>query len=72
MRYARTIVRDHALAKVFVQETLTRGSDRPTSFCGASSLPTWLHRIRHNLAADHVRRDREIPAQDVTSLVEER
>ncbi|NNM47021.1 sigma-70 family RNA polymerase sigma factor [Knoellia koreensis] len=72
MRYARTIVRDQALAEDLVQETLVRALERGHSFRGDSSLATWLHRILHNAAVDHSRRHREEPTEDVTTLVEER
>lgn len=72
MRYARTIVRDHAQAEDLVQETLTRALEKQASFRGDSSLATWLHRILHNAAVDHLRRAREDPTEDVVSLVEER
>jgi len=41
MRYARTIVQDHALAEDLVQETLARALKRRASFHGDSSLATW-------------------------------
>lgn len=72
MRYARTIVRDHALAEDLVQETLTRALEKRASFRGDSSLATWLHRILHNAAVDHLRRSKEDPTDDVALLVEGR
>lgn len=70
MRYANTIVRDHALAEDLVQETLTRALERAGSFRGEASLSTWLHRILHNAAIDHVRRAREDPTEHIATLVE--
>jgi len=72
LRYARTIVRDQALAEDLVQETLTRALEKRASFRGDSSLATWLHRILHNAAVDHARRSREDATEDVASLVEKR
>lgn len=70
LRYARSIVRDPALAEDLVQDALTRALDRQDTFRGDSSLSTWLHRILHNLAVDRLRRTREDPSEDVVALVE--
>ena len=70
LRYARSIVRDPALAEDLVQDTLARALDRQATFRGDSSLATWLHRILHNLAVDRLRRTREDPSDDVLALVE--
>jgi RNA polymerase sigma-70 factor (ECF subfamily) len=45
-----------------VQDTLVRPLERCAGFRGESPLATWLHRILHNLAVDHARRRREVPA----------
>jgi len=64
-RFARSLVRDEALAEDLVQDTLVRAIERREQFRGESSLRTWLHRILHNLAVDRARRSgREIPLDD--------
>lgn len=72
LRYARTIVRDEQLAEDLVQDTLVRAIARAESFRGDASLTTWLHRILHNAAVDHLRRQREQPSEDVADEVEAR
>ena len=72
LRYARSTVGDPTTAEDLVQETLARALERGDSFRGEASPTTWLHRILHNLAVDHVRRAREVPTEDVVSLVEDR
>lgn len=69
--YARSIVRDPFLAEDLVQETFARALARSDSFRGDSSLSAWLHRILHNTAVDHVRRDREDPLENIAERVEE-
>ena len=52
-----------------MQDTFVRAFERRASFDGRSSPGTWLHRILHNLAIDHMRRNRhEIPADEVEAL----
>lgn len=64
-RYARSLVRDDALAEDLVQDTLVRAIERRSQFRGESSLRTWLHRILHHLAVDRGRRaGRELPFDD--------
>lgn len=70
LRYASSIARDSVLAEDLVQEALARAWERRASFRGESSPATWLHRILHNLAVDHARRAREVPSDDVVSMVE--
>jgi len=72
LRYARTIVRDAPLAEDLVQESLVRALQRADSFRAEASLATWLHRILHNLAVDHFRRDREDATEDIEREVEEK
>lgn len=71
LRYARTIVRDGALAEDLVQETLLRALQRADSFRGDAALGTWLHRILHNLAVDMFRGDREEATEDVERAVDQ-
>ena len=70
LRYARSLTRDRSTAEDLVQETVLRAIERADSFRGESSPATWLHRILHNLAVDRVRRDREVPVEDVTDGIE--
>jgi len=72
LRYARTIVRDAQLAEDLVQESLVRALQRADSFRADAALATWLHRILHNLAVDHFRRDREDATEDIEREVEEK
>jgi RNA polymerase sigma-70 factor, ECF subfamily len=72
LRYARTMVRDPALAEDLVQETLLRALQRADSFRGDSSLSTWLHHMLHNLAVDRFRGDREDATEDLERDVEEK
>ncbi|MFK5646993.1 sigma-70 family RNA polymerase sigma factor [Ornithinimicrobium sp. LYQ121] len=67
LRYARSLTTDPARAEDLVQETMVRALERAAGFRGESSLSTWLHRILHNVAVDSMRRDREVPAQDVVA-----
>ena len=67
LRYARSLTTDSARAEDLVQETLTRALERAEGFRGESSPATWLHRILHNIAVDAMRRDREVPAEDVVA-----
>ncbi|WP_340537164.1 sigma-70 family RNA polymerase sigma factor [Nocardioides sp. GXZ039] len=71
LRYARTMTNDAALAEDLVQTTVLRAMERG-GFRGESSLSTWLHRILHHSFVDHVRRDREVPDDDVWSEIESR
>ena len=68
--YARTIVRDPQLAEDLVQDTLVRALQATGSYRAESSLATWLHRILHNVAVDHLRRRREEPSDDLERAVE--
>lgn len=63
---------DRVLAEDLVQTTMVRALERIDTFRGDSGLATWLHRILHNAFVDHVRRNRETPAEDVWEIVEER
>lgn len=72
LRYARSLTSDPGRAEDLVQETLTRALERAEQFRGESSLATWLHRILHNIAVDSMRREREVPAQDVVAEEVER
>jgi RNA polymerase sigma-70 factor (ECF subfamily) len=58
-RYARTLSRDPQAAEDLVQDTIVRALEKHHTFESRSSLPTWLHRIMHNLAVDQFRRRRE-------------
>ena len=65
-RVARLLVRDPQVAEDLVQDTLVRAYERAETFRGDASLRTWLHRILHNLAVDHVRRSgRELAVAEV-------
>lgn len=64
-RFARSLVRDPDLAEDLVQETFLRAYRARDRFRGESSPRTWLRRILHNLAVDRVRREREIPVEDI-------
>lgn len=68
LRYARSLTRDRSTAEDLVQETVLRAMERADSFRGDSSPATWLHRILHNLAVDHARRNREVPVEDVMDV----
>jgi RNA polymerase sigma-70 factor (ECF subfamily) len=70
LRYAHAITRDPQAAEDLVSATVVRALERQASFLGDSSLPTWLHRILHNLAVDRFRRTREVPAEDAAERVE--
>jgi len=72
LRFARSLVRDPQQAEDLTQETLARALERAESFRGDAALATWLHRIAHNLAVDHARRNREVPVEDVADEVEAR
>lgn len=70
LRYARALTGDAVDADDLVQDTLTRALERADTFRGDSSVSTWLHRIMHNLAVDHLRRRREVPTEDVVAVAE--
>ena len=70
LRYARTLVRDHAAAEDLVQETVVRALEKAGDYRGEASLATWTHRILHNLAVDRARRSRETPVADLAEIVE--
>ena len=70
LRYARTLVRDHAAAEDLVQETVVRVLEKAGDYRGEASLATWTHRILHNLAVDRARRTRETPVADLVEVVE--
>lgn len=72
LRFTRTLTRDEARAEDLAQETLARALERADTFRGESSVATWLHRIAYRLAIDHARREREVPTEDMASLVEAR
>ncbi|MEW6581447.1 MAG: sigma-70 family RNA polymerase sigma factor [Actinomycetota bacterium] len=68
-RFALTLTRDPATAEDLVQDTFVRAYENRDGFAGRSSPATWLHRILHNVAVDHLRRHRnEIPAEEVEAL----
>lgn len=70
VRYARSIVRDEALADDLVQETFVKALTKLDTFRADSSLSTWLHRILHNAAIDHLRRHREDAVEDIADQIE--
>lgn len=70
LRYARTIVRDPQLGEDLVQDTLVRALRSADSFRDEASLTTWLHRILHNVAVDHFRRQREDATDDLEREVD--
>mgnify|MGYP001817929874 CR=1 FL=1 len=71
-RFTLSLTRDPHQAEDLAQETLARAMERADSFRGEASLATWLHRIAHNLAVDRVRRDREVPVDNIVAQVEAR
>lgn len=70
LRYARTLTPDEHSAEDLVGDTVVRALERVDSFRGDARLATWLHRILHNLAVDRARGRREVPADDMASVVE--
>lgn len=70
LRYARSLVGDDAAAEDLVSDTLVRALERSSNFRGEAALPTWLHRILHNLAVDRFRRQREVASDEVVEQVE--
>lgn len=57
LRHARAVVSDPAAAQDVVQESFLRllSASRPIE-----NLSAWLHRVTHNIAVDHLRRENRI------------
>jgi len=70
MRYARSLVADEARAEDLVQQTLVKSLEKLHTFRADASLATWLHRILYRVAVDQGRRTREVPVDDLASVVE--
>lgn len=70
LRYANAISADAALAEDLVQTTLLRALEAQSGFRGEAALATWLRRILHNAFVDHLRRRRDVAAEDPWALVE--
>ncbi len=68
------MVGDHELARDLAQETLVRVWTAAGSFDPSYRFTTWLFRIAHNLAVDHLRRRRlaTAPLETVTREGDER
>ncbi len=64
-RFALSLCRDTGLAEEITQETFHRALKGLTGFRGQSSVETWLLRIAKNQYYDHVRRRKDVSADDV-------
>ncbi len=72
LRYARTLVGDEAAAEDLVQDTFERALAKRDLFRAEADARTWLHRIMHNLAVDHARRQRPSTPLEAVEEVEMR
>lgn len=70
LRYATVISSDTQMAEDLVQTTLLRALEAQSGFRGEAALATWLRSILHNAFVDHLRRRRDVAAEDPWATAE--
>lgn len=71
--YINTIVHDLVAAEELAEETFVKLVLKRPKYVSRASFKTWLYKIGHNLALNHLRRSKSkhVPLSDIPELVDE-